>query len=889
MAIVPGRRLGPYEILSAIGAGGMGEVYKARDTRLDRTVAIKVLPAHLADRAELRERFDREAKTIASLNHPHICTLYDTGHQDEIDYLVMEYIEGETLAQRLKKGPLPLDQVLRYAIEIADALDKAHRKGITHRDLKPGNIMLTKSGAKLLDFGLAKLKQEAAPATPESQLATMQGAITGEGTILGTLQYMAPEQIEAKEVDARTDIFAFGVVVYEMATGKKAFEGKSQASLMAKILETDPAPMTPPALDRLVKKCLAKEPERRWQAASDVRDELGWVDEDRLVARTPSGSVTKNWLTITLASGAALMTFIVVGLALWAFRPSGSKPVTRFVIPLPPGQYLTTRNSLAISPDGSRIVYAAGPGVLDSRLYIRAMDGWEAREIPGTEGESSHPFFSADGQWLGFAKSGNLMKVALSGGAPANLNASIRDLNNASFFGASWGARGTIAYVSGAVGPVEQFSDSGGNNVSPLTRLEKGEVTHRWPEFLPSGNGLLFDASSLAGPSPTGQVSKIGAQSLAGDRRNLLTGGFRPRYAASGHLLYVQGSNLMAAPFDPEKLALLGPSVMVQEGVAVDLNNLSAEYSISSTGTLIYVPGSAMTRQLKLVWVDRKGVERPVPAPTRNYVLPRISPDGQRVTVGIEEAESQVWLYDLRRDNLTRLTFAGGMNVDPIWTPDGKRIVYKGAANRLYWQPADGSASAELLTSSELAANNVPGSWTPDGKVLTFMEINPNTGYDVYTLKDGKPQPFVNTPSLETAPRFSTDGRFIAYASDESGRLEVYVRPYPGPGGKWQISTEGGSEPLWNPKGRELFYRSGNKMMAVDVAIQPTFSAGKPKLLFEGAYVPTPRSFPDYDVSPDGQKFLMLKADAQTQGPTQINVVLNWFDELKQKVPMEKK
>jgi eukaryotic-like serine/threonine-protein kinase len=421
--------------------------------------------------------------------------------------------------------------------------------------------------------------------------------------------------------------------------------------------------------------------------------------------------------------------------------------------------------------------------------------------------------------------------------------------------------------------------------VSPLTRLEKGEVTHRWPEFLPSGNGLLFDASSLAGPSPTGQVLKIGAQSLAGDRRDLLTGGFRPRYAASGHLLYVQGSNLMAVPFDPEKLALLGPSVVVQEGIAVDLNNLSAEYSISSTGTLVYAPGSAGTRQIKLVWVDRKGSEQPVAAPTHNYVLPRISPDGRHVAIGIEEAESQVWLYDFGRDSLTRLTFAAGLNVDPIWTPDGKRIVFKGSANRLYWQPADGSADPELLTSSELAGNNVPGSWSPDGRVLTFMEINPNTGYDVYTLKDGKPQPFVNTASLETAPRFSPDGRFIAYASDESGRLEVYVKPYPGPGGKWQISTEGGSEPVWNPKGRELFYRNGNRMMAVDVATESGFSAGKPKMVFEGSYVPTPRSFPDYDVSSDGQRFLMLKADAQAQGPTQINVVLNWFEELKQKVP----
>src|SRR6202790_4835410 len=417
MAILPGRRLGPYEILSAIGAGGMGEVYKARDTRLERIVAIKVLPTHLADRAELRERFEREAKTIASLNHPHICTLHDTGHQDEIDYLVMEYLEGETLAQRLLKGPLPIQQVLQYAIEIADALDKAHRKGITHRDLKPGNIMLTKSGAKLLDFGLAKLKQEVAPATPESQLPTMKSAITGEGTILGTLQYMAPEQVEAKEVDSRTDIFAFGVVVYEMATGKKAFAGKTQASVMAKILEVDPPsisslqPMTPTHLDRLVKKCLAKEAERRWQDASDLCDQLKWIAEDSTTrtAPTPVAASTKNWLKAALWSGVALAACLIVGLAVWILKPTAPKSVSRLSISLPQDQRLPIyqgRNDIAISPDGTHLVYVAtvsgSSGLLPTQLYLRAMDCLESRPIPGTEGEMT-PFFSPDGQWIGFS------------------------------------------------------------------------------------------------------------------------------------------------------------------------------------------------------------------------------------------------------------------------------------------------------------------------------------------------------------------------------------------------------------------------------------------------------------------------------------------------------
>jgi Tol biopolymer transport system component len=892
MTILPGRRLGPYEILSAIGAGGMGEVYTARDTRLERIVAIKVLPTHLADRSLLRERFEREARTIASLNHPHICTLFDTGRQDDIDYLVMEYLEGETLAQRLQqRGALPLEQVLQYAIEISDALDKAHRKGVTHRDLKPGNIMLTKSGTKLLDFGLAKLRQEAAPATPLSQLPTMNTAITGEGTILGTLQYMAPEQVEAREVDARTDIFAFGAVVYEMATGRRAFEGKTSASVIGKIMESDPPPMTslqpmtPPELDRVVKKCLAKEPEKRWQAGSDLCDELKWIAEEGAFRRkattapaTP-GNVRRRW--VILSGLACALAASIAALTVWILRPAAPKPVTRFAMSLPEGQRLNENfSALAISPDGMRLVYAAGPGNLTTRLYVRAMDGLEARPIPGTEG-GANPFFSPDGQRIGFiTNAGKLVTVPLSGGAPVSL----ADVRFPGFSGASWGSQGLVAFVPQGAGPILQVSETGGEP-KPLTRLEKREFAHGDPELLPGGKGVVFTATVSV------TASNIIAQSLTtGERRDLTQTGSHPRYAPSGHLIYAQGGNLMAAPFDPQRLAITGAPVPVVQGV-LSAGGV-AQYSFSSTGSLVYVPGSVQGAQLKLVWVDRKGAEQPLAAPAHNYVLPKVSPDGKSVAVGIEEADSQIWLYDLNRETLTRLTFEGGTNIDPLWTPDGRRIVFKGAANRLFWQPADGSGSAEPLTSSELAGNNVPASWSPDGQVLAFMEINPDTGYDIFTLplKESKAQPFLRTPSIETAPRFSPDGRFIAYSSDESGRVEVYVRPYPGPGGKWQISTEGGMEPVWNPKGRELFYRSGNKMMTVEVATQPAFSAGKPKLLFEGPYTPTPRSFPDYDVSPDGQRFLMLKASEQAQAaPTQINVVLNWFEELKQKVPTGKK
>jgi eukaryotic-like serine/threonine-protein kinase len=537
VAILSGQRLGPYEIVSAIGAGGMGEVYRAKDTRLERIVAIKVLPAHLADRPESRERFDREARTIAGLNHPHICVLHDIGRQDGIDFLVMEYLEGETLAQRLLKGPLPLEQVLEYAIEISDALDKAHRKGVTHRDLKPGNIMLTKTGTKLLDFGLAKLKQEVAPANVQlSQLPTADDALTAQGTIVGTLQYMAPEQLEGKEVDARTDIFAFGGVVYEMATGKRAFEGKSQASLIAKILEIDPPPifslqpMTPPALNRVVKKCLAKEPERRWQAASDLCDELNWIAE--------SGS--------QVASAPSL--------------PSPPRPVTRLAVTLPPGQHLAGLENgpaMALSPDGTRLAYVARQGGAQ-QLYLRAMDSMEARPIPGTE-RAVNPFFSPDGQWLGFFAGNKLKKVYVTGGVALSLG-------DAAFpNGASWGSLGIIAFTSSNVSVLQQVPDAGGTP-QPLTRFGKGEFTHRWPEFLPGGNAVLFSAASTTNFWTDEQ--QVAVQSLvSGERRNLFPGATQPRYAPSGHLIFAQGGNLIAVPFDALRLEVTGAAVPVVEGV----------------------------------------------------------------------------------------------------------------------------------------------------------------------------------------------------------------------------------------------------------------------------------------------------------------------------------
>jgi len=922
MAISTGKRLGPYEILSAVGTGGMGEVYRARDTRLDRIVAIKVLPAHLADRPELRERFEREARAVASLNHPHICVLHDIGHQDGTDFLVMEYLEGETLAERLQKGPLPLEQVLQYAIEISDALDKAHRKGITHRDLKPGNVMLTKSGTKLLDFGLAKLgRQTDAPANISlSKLPTANDPVTAEGTILGTLQYMAPEQLEGKEVDARTDIFAFGVVVYEMATGKKAFEGQSQASVIGAILKDDPPlisslqPMTPPALDRVVKKCLAKESEKRWQAASDVCDELKWIAEggsqvsSTTAVRTGGvGAIRRRTLIFSL--GALLLGVVISGGVVWNLKPSPPVPVTRTVITLPLGQQLAGLEygpAIALSPDGTHLAYVARQGGTQ-QLYLRAMDSMEAKPIPSTEGAAT-PFFSPDGQWIGFFASQKLKKVSVSGGAALTL------ANGAYPGGATWGRQGTIAFSPATVSALQQVSDAGGATPQPLTRFEKGEVSHRWLEFLPGDKAVLFVASRASGNWTNAQVA---VQSVGtGERRNVI-GGTQPRYALSGHLLYAQAGTLMAAPFDLQRLTATGAPVPVVEDLLQSPSSGAAQYSISATGSLVYVSGDVQATQRRLVWVTRNGTEQPLAAPARSYRAPRLSPDGRRVVVNVEEQETQIWLYDLVRDTSTRWTFEGTANQFPSWTPDGKRIAFesnKEGPQNIFWQLADGSGGLERLTTSEYA--NIPTSWSPDGRLLAFIEVDPTTGYDIWVLRMGDPshssgeahsagsgqlpsavpgqvrkaQPFLRTPLNESVPRFSPDGHWLAYISDESGRFEVYVQPYPGPGGKYQISAEGGTEPVWNPNGRELFYRSGDKMMAVDITTQPGFAAGNPRMLFEGQYVPTPGTVPNYDVSPDGERFLMLKStDREQAAPTQINVVLNWFEELKQKVPTGKK
>ena len=885
-----GKQLGCYKIVSLLGTGGMGEVYQAHDTKLGRDVAIKVLPAAFVHDAERLARFQREARLLASLSNPNIATIHGLEHSDGLQYLVMELVPGQTLAERVSAGALRIEEALKIAAQIAEALEAAHEKGVIHRDLKPANVKVTPEGrVKVLDFGLAKaFAGDSGLDLSNAPTVTAMG--TEEGRVLGTPAYMSPEQARGKDVDKRTDIWAFGCVVYELLTGRRAFRGETVSDTIAAVLEREPdwqaLPLATPAKIRdLLRWCLQKDSQRRLRDIGDARMEIEEALAAPAIAEPSAPSKGIRALgrrPLILSLGALLLGAAIASLATWNLKPTPSpRPISRFTITLPPGQQLTgldTGPAVALSPDGTHLAYVAIQGGTQ-QLYLREMDSVESKPIPGTEG-AVNPFFSPDGQWVGFFAGGNLKKVPVSGGAAVTLG----DASNP--HGASWGSQGMIAFTPANGLGVQQVSDAGGTP-QPLTPLEKGELSHLWPEFLPGGKAVLFAAGSTAINFTNARVA---VQSVGtGERRNLVQVGTNPRYAPSGHLVYAQGGSLMAVPFDPQRLAVTGTAVPVVEGVLQSPVSGAAQYSISATGSLVYVLGGVQSNQSKLVWVSRSGAEQPLAAPARAYRGPRVSPDGRRVAVTIQEQESQVWLYDLSRETLTRLTFGGNVNNNPSWTPDGKRIAFESSNEgplNIFWQLADGSGGLERLTTSEYV--HVPHSWSPDGQLLAFIEYTPTTGYDIWLLRmgDHKAQPFLRTPFNESVPRFSPDGRWLAYISDESGRYEIYVQPYPGPGGKWQISTEGGTEPAWNPNGRELFYRSGDKMMAVDITTQPGFAAGKPRMLFEGRYRPTPVTSPNYDVSSDGQRFLMLKPSEQAQAaPTQINVVLNWFEELKRRVP----
>jgi len=887
MTVSAGTHLGSYEVVAPIGAGGMGEVYQAHDTKLGRDVAIKVLPGAFAHDPERLSRFQREAKMLAALNHPNIATIYGLEQSSGTSLLVMELVPGETLAERIKRdGAVPVEEALAIAKQIAETLEAAHEKSIIHRDLKPANVKVTPEGkVKVLDFGLAKAFAGDSTSTDPSESPTLSMAATTQGVILGTAAYMSPEQAEGKAVDKRSDMWAFGCVLYELLTGKAAFQGEGVHDILASVVRAEPdlsllPDATPQMVRTLLRRCLQKDKTSRLRDAGDARIEIQEALAAPLAAGTRAAATPRptfhRW---ALLSGfACLGVAVIVVLAVWKLKPTPQKPVTRTLITLPPGDQLAALDNLAIaiSPDGTQLAYVGIRGGT-RQIFLRALNSLEAKPLAGTEGAGT-PFFSPDGQWIGFFAAGSMKKIPVSGGAASTLGSFMNSI------GASWSSGGTIAFTPNGGSPIQQVSDAGGA-LEPLTRLDKGETGHISPELLPGSKAVLF--------STTGANPQVAVQSLSsGERRNLVPGGSSPRYASSGHLIYAQGGNLMAAPFDPQRLQLTGTAVPIVEGVLQLIR--ATQYSISDTGALVYVPGGVQAAAEHLVWVRRNGSEQTLAATQHIYTYPRLSPDGRRLAVTIAEEDAQIWLYDLARDTLTRLTFGGNINQVPTWTPDGTRIAFNSTTKEtpqqnLFWQLADGSGGLERLTTSKY--NHGARSFSPDGQLLAYSEINPTTGFDIWMLRlsDRTAEPFLRTTFNEAAPAFSPDGHWLAYISDESGRYEVYVQPYPGPGGKNQISTEGGTEPVWNRNGRELFYRSGEKMMAVDITTQPSFSAGRPKMLFQGPYLPTFTTVPFYDVSPDGGRFLMISPGEPTTPHTQIVVVQNWFEELKQKVPSGRK
>ena len=898
MALTIGTTLGPYQIEAALGAGGMGEVYKARDTRLDRTVAIKVLPAHVASDPDLKRRFEREAKTVAALSHPHICPVFDVGSQapstgtgPAIDFLVMEYLDGETLAQRLEHGALPLDQALRFAIEIADALDKAHRQGIVHRDLKPGNIMLTTAGAKLLDFGLAKSSAVAMGA--DSALPTMSGGLTAAGAILGTLQYMAPEQLEGDDVDARTDIFAFGTTVYEMITGAKAFSGKSQASLIGSILKDEPRaivelqPVSPPALDRVVKKCLAKDPEQRWQTTRDLHDELVWITDtgaEAVVAATPSQSQPAGRRQFASLVGTAVVASALVGLAVWGLmRPGPTAPrlPTRLTVTAPPEVEMIPPFGLALSPDGRTVVFV-GSGPSGRQLYRRSLGEVDAVPIPGT-GPPWVPFFSPDGEWVGYFDAlgqgtQTLKKIRLDGSSyPVTLCPAPGGWRSA-----SWGADDMIVFGSRDEG-VWRVSANGGEPELIRPAESNTEDTPRWLDVLPDGRAVL----GTVGRTP--DVEIVVVDTATGEQAPLMAGA-SPRYISTGHIIYWWENALWAGPFDVDRRELTGPPVPVVEDVQMNVvANGLASFAVGGD-SLVYAPGQSVGAAVsQLVWVDREGREDPIAAEPRQYRALRVSPDGQRAAVVVlnEGDEEDILIYDLARDTPTRLTFDPASDNFPVWSPDGQRVVFastREGARNLFWKAANGTGEATRLTTSETP--QFSSSWAPDGGTLVFVEQLPGTGFDLAVLPtsgDGVSELLLQTEFFEWYSEVSPDGRWIAYASNESGRNQIYVRPFPNVDeGKWQISRESGNFPVWSPDGRELFYRrlSDGAMMVVQIETDSTFSHGNPELLFDAAGFLPAGGARAFDIAPDG-RFLMIRL--QTGGASLV-AVENWLDELTERL-----
>ncbi len=886
MPLSTGTRLGSYEILAPLGAGGMGEVYRAKDTKLKREVALKVLSDAFARDPERMARFQREAEVLAALNHPQIAAIYGL----EGNALVMELVEGENLS-----GPLPMETAILYARQIAEALEYAHEKGIIHRDLKPANVKITPDGmVKVLDFGLAKaIEDQGTPGDPSNSPTLTLGA-TRVGVIMGTAAYMSPEQASGKTADRRSDIWSFGAVLYEMLSGRRAFEGESVSDTLASVLKLDPdfsamPAETPGSIRNLIRRCLTKDRKQRLQAIGEARIVL--EAPEAVAASPPMGSETRAGF---LWWAAVIVLLAISGVALWEWlkpRPPELRAVIRFTTPL---QGKGLMPPPAVSRDGSRVAIVVSAG---EPIKLRILDQFESRPIPGTEG-AFFVCFSPDGQSIAFLSgNGSLKKVPVSGGAALTLAEGLPNAGGP----LSWGEDGSILFGSDA--GLMRIPLAGGKpeNILPVDR-KKGEFLFSAPQLLPGGRIVLFTIAGARGIAST-QLAALNLQTR--EKKILLDGVGSGWYAPTGpdpslgHIVYGLNGSLFAVTFDVNRLQVGSPAPVLDGVMGV---GAFTTFGFSDSGTLVYVTGSPLDMgTATLAWVDRKGSERPVAAPSRDYMSStlRLSPDGGRAVTTIRDAGTlsvDLWLYDLIRGVPTRITF-GGINVEPVWTPDGKRLIYgfsnAGQRGELRSVPADSSGSPSTILASDALVSS-PASVSPDGKVLLgtrprARDAVAQGGRDIWTLAlegapaELKPAPFLESPYNKGQARFSPDGKRVAYASNESGRDEIYVVPYPNTGGKTQISTEGGTAPQWARNGRELFYRSGNRMMAVEVESGAAFRAGAPKMLFERAGLTD-----GFDVAPDGQRFLVIKPGAAPAQAGELRVVVNWFEELRRRVPLPK-
>ena len=884
MALSPGTQLGSYRIVAQLGAGGMGEVYRATDTRLGRDVALKVLPPHLAGFADSRERFEREAKVISSLSHPNICTLFDIGTQDDTTYLVMELLEGEPLSARLEKGPLKLDEVLKYGAQVADALDKAHRKGIVHRDLKPANLMLTKGGVKVLDFGVAKLTEGRPGTTTGTGILptvapTRTTPLTMQGAIVGTMQYMAPEQLEGKPVDHRADIFSLGAVLFEMVTGKRAFEGASQASVIAAVLEREPRPVseitagTPPSLDRTVGRCLHKDPDERWQSAIDIKSDLEWIQQQSGTARTAARasavarrSGARGAITAALAAIGIVAAF---GLG-WMMNRSEAPParLLRASLVISSGTTLDSDNaSIALSPDGTMLVYAGRERGGAGGLFLRPLDSLTAQPLAGTAG-ATYPFWSPDGRQIGFFADRKLKRIPSTGGAVQT----ICDAEDGR--GASWGADGTIVFSPRPRAGLNSVPAAGGT-VTSLTTLEEGAFTHRNPHFLPDGKRVLFFSGSNAG-DPINGIHSLDLASRKIERVLAVDSEGIP--LDSGHLVFVRDGNLMAQKLDLASLALSGEAVPIAENVQFNTFRYTGTYTVSSAGLLLFQTG-AIQGDNQLTWYDEKGNKAGTVGEPASFWLPmQISPDGRRAAATIRHSDggSDVWMYDLTRGIGTRFTMGENKNsLVPLWSPDGRQLVYIDGAGGLYGKAVDGSTPERLIFQED--SSLIPVDWSPDGsRIIYSTQQSAKTGTDlrIVTLTgEAKASPYLEGTANEEWAVFSPDGRWVAYISDESGRSEVYVQSFPAGGGKYQVSATGATWVEWTGTGKEIYFGdSDGKFYAVPVTARGAgLEIDAPRPLFEGKEVAVVTGA----FTPDGTRYLGAAQLSGDVGPV-LTLVTNW-------------